>query len=45
MLGRLAKAAYLFALALMIAAYAMSAGNSVAPAPTTDQQQIEYWWC
>jgi len=44
MLGRLARAAYLFALALMIAAYAMSAANSPAPAPQTDQP-LEIWWC
>jgi len=44
MLGRLARAAYLFALALMIAAYAMSAANSSAPASTTDQP-VEIWWC
>jgi hypothetical protein len=42
MLGRLARVAYLLALALMIAAYAISAANSPAPQP---DHQVEYWWC
>jgi len=44
MLGRLAKAAYLFVLALMIVAYAASAANSNAPEPQLIQPG-EVWYC
>jgi len=46
MLGRLARGAYLFALALMIVAYAVSAAKSSPPpsAPAPDQS-VEMWYC
>jgi len=44
MLGRLAKAAYLLVLALMIAAYAASAVESPAPQPQAPQAD-EFWYC
>jgi hypothetical protein len=45
MLGRLAKATYLLTLALMIVAYALSAGRAVPgePSPPVHAQQIDYW--
>jgi hypothetical protein len=48
MLGRLAKAAYLFAIALMIASYALSsAHSSPPPAPklVSPDQPVEMWLC
>lgn len=45
MLGRLARGAYLFTLALMIVAYAVSAAkDSPPPAPASDQP-VEMWYC
>jgi hypothetical protein len=46
MLGRLARGAYVLALTLMIAAYALSTAHSSAqpPAPAPDQP-VEYWYC
>jgi hypothetical protein len=45
MLGRLARGAYILTLALMIVAYALSAGkNSPPPEPKSDQA-VEYWYC
>jgi len=45
MIRKLAKAAYLFALALMVVAYAISAANSSPPPPKAEPPPIEYWWC
>jgi hypothetical protein len=47
MLGRLAKAAYLFTIALMIVSYALSsAHSSPPPGPKTDRSgQVEMWFC
>jgi hypothetical protein len=44
--GRLARGAYLIALALMIAAYAMSAATTRAPEPQPKPPQtVEHWYC
>lgn len=47
MLGRLAKAAYMVAIALMIASYALSPAHSnPPPGPKIDQSgQVEMWFC
>ena len=47
MLGRLAKAAYLVAIALMIASYALSPVHSEpAAGPRIDRSgQVEMWFC
>jgi len=43
-LGRLARGAYLLALALMIAAYAASAATAPAPEPQ-HEKPAEIWYC
>ncbi len=46
MLARLAKAAYLFAVALMIVAYAASAATSPPqPQQPVQPDQVEMWYC
>jgi hypothetical protein len=47
MLGRLAKAAYLVAIALMIVSYALSPAHSNSPpGPRIDRSgQVEMWFC
>jgi hypothetical protein len=42
MLRRLAKVTYLLTLALMIVAYALSAGKAASPEPQ-HEQPVEYW--
>jgi len=46
MIGRLAKAAYLFIVALMIAAYAMSSASNTRPPQEQHDEHIQLWmWC
>ena len=44
MLGRLARGAYMLAIVVMIAAWAISTGKS-SPAEPANEQQIEIWYC
>ena len=44
MLGKVARAAYVITVAMMIAAYAMSAGKSQSVEPN-DDQGVGYWYC
>ena len=44
MLGRLARGAYMLAVAVMIVAWAISAGKSSPVEPENDQTVIT-WWC
>lgn len=45
MLGRLARGAYLAAIALMIAVYALSPAKSAPQPEPQPDQTIEYWYC
>ena len=44
MLGKVARAAYVITVAVMITAYAMSAGKSHSVEPN-DDQRVVYWYC
>jgi hypothetical protein len=43
MLGRLARAAYLLTLAVMIVAYALSAGKNSPPEPQIDEPVVIWY--